>query len=62
MFPMSVTCTFPTQLAGRRTPSLLSAGKLNDLRVGEDSADPKSEPPTLDLSEIDDLETLYNTY
>ena len=62
MFPMSLTWTFSTQLPGRGTPSFWSAGKLNDLRVREDSADPKSEPPTLDLTEMDDIETLYDSY
>lgn len=34
---------------------------MNDLRAGEDSVD-QSNPPTLDLTDDDDYETLYHTY
>lgn len=45
-----------TQLPGGETSSsTFSAGKLNDLRTGEDSADQVSEPPTLDLTDINPL-------
>ena len=62
MFPVSLTWPLKTHLPGGEKPSSSwAAGKLNDLRTGEDSADHVSEPPTSDLTE-DDYETLCHTY
>lgn len=59
MFPVSPT--WPLK-GGETSSSTFSAGKLNDLHTGEDSADQVSEPPTLDLTDINDYETLCHAY
>lgn len=47
---------------GETSSSPWSAGKLIDLHAGEDSAYQMSEPPTRDLTDSNDFESLYHTY
>ncbi|XP_030606074.1 uncharacterized protein LOC115794610 isoform X2 [Archocentrus centrarchus] len=63
VLPVSLTWPFKAQLPQRELFSFQrTAGKLNDLRGGEDSADQVSRPPTFDSTDIDDYEALFCTY